>query len=352
MAVVWAIALALCLFGVFWVVKERSRRRVHDVVGGRDPTVLLPHSSEVELYSNDFSHCSRKTRLVLDELGIAVRHHSVDLIETGWYETISPAYLKINPSGLVPTLVHHGHPVFESDDILEYAQTIAGPSAPQLTPHDPDRREKMRYWLDFCAISSGNAMANMESRAGACIPGLSLPMFVACIQHVRLRRILVGFLFHFDRKRPALFTASKLLGLRLMMSIKPVRTLMHTSRDHMQAHLKALNSELQSHRQPWILGDTYSLADITLACLLLRLEETGWLRWFEQVEEIPEVTEYFERLKSRPAWKSAIQRRRHPIVAKAEIELRNAVQSDSDLKILIYGSTVHTSHGVNGSSAW
>ena len=207
MAVLGYILIGLIGLGLAWFIVEKRRRRTHPVQGGIDRSISLPHAAPLELYSNSFSHCSRKCRLVLAELGLAAKHHSIDLIETGWYQTISPAYLKINPSGLVPTLVHDGHPVFESDDILAYAAELAGSDAPSLIPDAPELQSRMQGWLDFCTISSADAMAGMEAKAGSCVPGLTLPMFVSTIQYVPLRNILVGFLFHFDKKRPALFTA-------------------------------------------------------------------------------------------------------------------------------------------------
>lgn len=325
---------------LLWFLIEKRRRRIHPVTGGIDRSTVLPHTDTIELYSNSFSHCSRKCRLVLAELGIEAKHHSIDLIETGWYQTISPAYLRVNPAGLVPTLVHKGHPVYESDDILAYAAKIAAADTPQLVPEDPLLLKQMNEWLEFCSISSDDAMAGMETRAGACIPGLTMPMFVSTIRYIPLRNILVGFLFHFDKKRPAMFTASKLLGLRRMMVQKPLRKLMHQSRDHMRGHLATLNGALQQHRQNWILGDDYSLADITIACILLRLDETGWLHWFDQNSDIGEVMAYYQRLKSRPAWDLAITAHAHPIVTKARSDLAEAINSNPALAKLIYGPTL------------
>ncbi|MEP1143298.1 MAG: glutathione S-transferase family protein [Henriciella sp.] len=336
--------VSFILIGLFaalllWFLIEKRRRKIHPVIGGIDRTVSLAHSQKIELYSNSFSHCSRKARLVLSELGLETKHHAIDLIETGWYQTISPAYLKVNPSGLVPTLVHDGHPVYESDDILTYAASIAEPDAPKLVPEDAALLERMNTWLNFCSISSDDALAGMQDKAGSCIPGLTLPMFVSTIRYIPLRNILIGFLFHFDKKRPALFTMSKLLGLRRMMSQKPIRKMMHASRDYMRAHLNTLNDALNAQDGDWILGEQYSLADVTLACLLLRLDETGWLAWFEQVGEIDAVTAYYSRLKQRPAWSAAITAHAHPIVEKSERDLAAAVTADSSLSVLIYGET-------------
>lgn len=338
--------------GLVWFIVEKPRRRTHPVQGGIDRSISLPHAEPLELYSNSFSHCSRKCRLVLAELGLTAKHHSIDLIETGWYQTISPAYLKINPSGLVPTLVHNGHPVFESDDILAYAAELAGPDAPSLIPAEDALLVQMEQWLDFCTISSADAMAGMEAKAGACIPGLTLPMFVSTIQYVPLRNILVGFLFHFDKKRPALFTASKLLGLRRMMTLKPLQKMMHQSRDHMREHLQTLDEALAKADGDWILGDQFSLADITLSCLLLRLEETGWLSWFERTSHIEQVTDYYQRLQARPAWTKAISDHAHPIVTRAKIDLSSAVAADPSLGERIYGATQSTAQSGAEALSW
>lgn len=344
--------IGLIGLGLIWFVVEKRRRRTHPVQGGIDHSISLPHTVPLELYSNSFSHCSRKCRLVLAELGLDAKHHSIDLIETGWYQTISREYLKINPSGLVPTLVHNGHPVFESDDILAYAAKLAGPDAPSLVPDSLELRSRMQDWLDFCTISSADAMADMETKAGACIPGLTLPMFVSTIQYVPLRNILVGFLFHFDKKRPALFTASKLLGLRQMMALKPLQEMMHQSRDYMSSHLQSLDEALARSDGDWILGDQFTLADITLSCLLLRLEETGWLTWFERTSTIQQVIDYYQRLQARPAWAEAIEAHAHPIVSRAKIDLSSAVAADLALADRIYGAPHSATHSPAEALSW
>lgn len=333
-----SIVVAVALLAWFFIEKSQRKRRV--VRGGIDRTVTLAHTEEFELYSNSFSHCSRKARLVLAELGIQAKHNPIDLIETGWYQTISPAYLKINPSGLVPTLVHNGHPVYESGDILDYAQSVAGPIAPQLVPDDPVLNRRMQEWLAFCSISSEDALANMESQAGSCIPALTLPMFVTSIQYIPLRRILIGFLFHFDKKRPLIFTLSKLLGLRRMMSLKLVRDMKDAASKHMTKHLDRLNTQLIEQGGDWVLGHDYSLADVSIGCMLCRLDETGWLKYFSGTGSLGAVLSYYERIKSRPSWDKAITSCAHPIISKAEKDLSDAVSASPAMAELIYGKSI------------
>jgi len=330
--IVFAAFLALAL----WFGIEKSRRRSHPMTGGIDRSRTLPHKREFELYSNSFSHCSRKTRLAMAELDIDYKYHPIDLIETGWYQTISPQYLRVNPAGILPTLVHNGHPVYESDDILAYAQEVAGHEAPQLVPADPALRDEMNSWLEFCSISSADPMAEMPEKAGACIPGLTMPLFVTAIPYIPLRKILVGFLFHPDKRRPAFFTASKLFGLRRMLSQKMVRNIAHPSRDHMAQHLLTIDTALAKSDGYWILGKTYSLADITIGCMLLRLEETGWLDYFAKTQNVDELKNYFQRLKARPSWQAAIGNHTHPIIEKAKQDLAHQTSQSVDLYSLVY----------------
>ena len=332
---IFVIFFALAAF--LWFLVEKSRRKIHPVTGGLQKTKIVEHTDTVELYSNSFSHCSRKARLVLGELSIPYKHHHIELIETGWYQTISADYLKVNPAGLVPTLVHTGHPVYESDDILNYAQTIAANDAPQLVPSDPELQAKMQEWLDFCAIVSADILGGREKRAGACIPGMSFPMFIACIAHVPFRKILPGFLFHFTIKSPFMFGTFRVMGLKSMMKIKPLRELMIESREHMANHLATINQVLEDQNSSWILGDDYSLADISIGCMLLRLDEAGWLRAFSKSANLVTLNQYFDRIKARPAWQEAIDAYAHPVVEQATQDLKDVEITDPELFEMIYG---------------
>lgn len=328
---------ALAGFLLIWFLIEKSRRKTHPVTGGLQENITLPHTEEFELYANAFSHCSRKTRLVMAEAGVPYKYHQIDLIETGKYETIGAAYLKVNPSGLVPTLVHNGHPIYESDDILTYVADHAAPGAASLVPTDAADRAEMDRWLNSGVISSDDPMANMQTQAGSCIPGLTFPVFVTAIRYIPLRRILVGFLFHPDKKRPAFFTASRIFGLRTMLSQKPLQKMMHASRDHMRGHLGHLAQKLESTKGPWILGEQYTLADVTWSCILLRVDETGWLDHFLQDADLAPVRTYYSALKNRDSWKAAITDKGHPIVEKAEADLKKAIATESKVAKALYG---------------
>ena len=122
------VELVLVLIAVLfvWWVWERSQRRTHAVPPGLQESISLPFDQDFELYHNAFSLCSKKTRVCLAELDIDHASHHIDLIETGSYENLSRHFLAVNPQGVVPVLVHHGHPVYESHEQIRYAADHAG----------------------------------------------------------------------------------------------------------------------------------------------------------------------------------------------------------------------------------
>ena len=63
------------------------------------------------------SSASRRVRLCLAEKGLAYEGHVVDMAAM---EHHSPEYLRINPLGVIPTLIHDGRPLHESGTICEY----------------------------------------------------------------------------------------------------------------------------------------------------------------------------------------------------------------------------------------
>ncbi len=139
------------------------------MAGGVREDIELPHTQEWELYHNDFSLCSKKTRGCLMELGLDFKAHHIDLIETGSYENISRHYLTVNPGALVPVLVHNGHPVYESHEQLVYAAKHASSDANELLPTDPKQLELMQYWVHKSSLVGDDPIA------GCVKPRVTLP---------------------------------------------------------------------------------------------------------------------------------------------------------------------------------
>ncbi|HEX4040078.1 MAG TPA: glutathione S-transferase family protein [Xanthobacteraceae bacterium] len=94
----------------------------------------------LEHYHNINSVCAQKVRIALAEKGIDVKEHLLTLRG----DQFDPAYLKLNPNGVVPTLVHDGNTVIESSLILYYLDE-AFPAVP-LMPKTPLLRHRARMF--------------------------------------------------------------------------------------------------------------------------------------------------------------------------------------------------------------
>ena len=94
----------------------------------------------LELYHSINSVCAQKVRIALAEKRLSYREH---LMRLGG-DQFDPAYMKLNPNAVVPTLIHDGQAVIESSVILYYLDE-AFPEKP-LMPAAPLARVKVRLF--------------------------------------------------------------------------------------------------------------------------------------------------------------------------------------------------------------
>jgi glutathione S-transferase len=327
---------ALAAAAVAWWAWESARRRGHPVPEGHQPGVEIPHEQEFELYHNALSLCSMKSRVCMAELGIPYQSHAVDLIETGAYENIRRPFLSVNPGGTVPVLVHHGHPVYESHLQIRYAAEHAPPGSPRLTPEDAGLRAEMERWVDRSSLTH-DPLNHGDESAGNAIPGLTLPLFAAMIERIPYWKILEGVLFHFDRKRPLMFLAFKAAGLSRLGRISPAMKLLARSRRQMGDHLDALEEKLRKHGGPWILGETFSLADVSWLVIFQRFVQADCLHGFIGEGRRPECAAYWARLQRRPSYRQAILDHAHAMIDTGTRRLQEAKAADPALRAVLEG---------------
>jgi glutathione S-transferase len=314
---------------------ENHRRQRHPVPAGYCAEIVLPHAAEFELYHNALSLCSMKTRVCLAELEIPYVGHHVDLIETGAYENIRPAFLAVNPGGTVPVLLHDGHPIYESHEQIRYAAAHAPHGSPSLIPEDAALRAAMERWIDGSSLTD-DPLEHGDESAGNAVPGLTVPLFAAMIDAIPYRRVVEGLLFHFDKRRPLLFLTLKTLGLARLDRLTPVLRLVAHSRRQMAAHLDALEAEL-SGRGPWILGDFFSLADVSWLVIFERLHQVDILRVLVDPGARPACAAYWQRLQERPSYRQAITEQAHPTVVRGSRRLREAKAARPALRRALEG---------------
>lgn len=278
----------------------RHRYGARRVIAGVRHGARVPHEAEFELYANGFSHCSRKTMLALAERGIAFTYRHVDLIETGRYGTLDQDYLRINPNGLIPALVHSGVPIIDSDEIVNYVTTQLGSQSESA--NGLEIPELHQFWLEKCRLDSLDPMEAIGTHIGACIPGLTLPLFAVMMQSVSFSALLRGLALHNDRKRVMFFVMARLLGPERVVTVKPIRTLIERSRSAVAVHLRELERHLAESEGPYLTGSEFGIGDSALSVVYLRLEEAGWLDLVCPHSEFPLVRKHYDALRARRSW--------------------------------------------------
>ncbi len=98
----------------------------------------------ITLYDFPGSPCARRVRITLIEKGYPYRTVLVDLSRL---EQKDPAYLRLNPNGVVPTLTHGERVLYESNVITEYLDDVL-PDV-RLYPDDAWARAQVKSWQAF-----------------------------------------------------------------------------------------------------------------------------------------------------------------------------------------------------------
>ena len=95
----------------------------------------------ITLYHHGSSVCAGKVRLVLAEKSAPWQGIYIDILRGDQFD---PAYMKLNPKAVVPTLLHDDKVIVESSVICEYLDEVF--AAPALKPAAAAQRAAMRLW--------------------------------------------------------------------------------------------------------------------------------------------------------------------------------------------------------------
>ena len=281
------------------------------------------------LYHNCFSLCSRKVRLCLEELEIEYDQEHIDLIETGKYQVASKNFLKINPGATVPVLLHEGYPIYESHEQIYYLTKES--SSTSIIPTNEKDKYSMDYWVKKSSMV-GDPMENQDTYAGNCIGALTFPLFASMIKYININKILFGLINHPLKIRVFLFIILKIFGYKALSSSSPIRRLIKRSLKNINNHLLELNNYLKTKEQDWILNNSFTLADISWAVILYRIEEVGW----DEIlfRDKPFLVDYYKKVKAKKSFKSSINNYDHEILDKGKKILRSKIKEDQSLKSL------------------
>ncbi len=232
----------------------------------------------LELYNFPASTCSLKVRICLAEKDLDWVDHK---LSPGGSDHLTPEYLKMNPNGVVPTLIHDGAPIIDSSVIIEYLDEVF--PGVKLTPDDPKERAAMRWWLRYFE----------EKPTGA----VRYPTF----QKILIRNFRDMSDEEFKEaadKRPLKTDFYTRMG-RDGFSDEEIQTAL----DDIRQTVERMDASIAKNSGPWIMGAFYSLADICVAPLIDRMEDLGYEQLWEK--DLPHVGEWLKAMKARPAYSKA-----------------------------------------------
>ena len=281
------------------------------------------------LYHNCFSLCSRKVRLCLEELEIEYDQKHIDLIETGKYQVASKDFLKINPGATVPVLLHKGYPIYESHEQIYYLTKESSSSF--IIPSAENDKESMDYWVKKSSMV-GDPMENQDTYAGNCIGALTFPLFASMIKFININKIITGLISHPLKIRVFLFIILKIFGYKAFSTSSPIRKLIKKALKNINNHLYELDSHLKTNGENWIINNSFTLADISWAVILHRIEEVGWDEILFRDKTF--LKDYFKRVKAKKSFKSSIINYDHEILDKGKTILKLKIKEDENLKSL------------------
>lgn len=233
------------------------------------------------LYQGSTSVCVIKVRLALEEKGLKYDGPILNLQDG---EQFDPAYMKLNPNAVVPTLVHEGNVLIESSVIMCYLEDRF--SRPSLLPASPLERARMRLWMkeidEYVFPACGTLTLAISFRKVY----LSKPKDV--LEHILASSTKPG--------ARARMTEILERGVDSPLVVAALKT-----HDKMMRRMEEVLS-----RDPWLAGGSYSLADAAVTPMVNRLGMIGLIDCWSEC--CPRVMEWFGRVKARASFDAAITR--------------------------------------------
>ncbi|RJP63036.1 MAG: glutathione S-transferase family protein [Comamonadaceae bacterium] len=226
----------------------------------------------LELYNAPISTCSQKVRMSLAEKQLDWVDHRLVFSN---FDQLKPEYLKLNPNGVVPTLVHDGGVVVDSSVINEYLEDVF-PERP-LRPTNKIELAHMRAWRQYIDEVP--------------TPSIRYPSFNAY------------FVMKYSHYTDEQFRAhAERLPVRRDFYLKMGRT--GFPQEEVDAAVQRLRDTLERmeralEKTEWLAHDRFTLADISVMPSIVRMED---LSLQSQWKDLPRVTDWYRRLQARPAF--------------------------------------------------
>ncbi|MEM7544132.1 MAG: glutathione S-transferase family protein [Pseudomonadota bacterium] len=197
----------------------------------------------ITVYGRDTSSNVQIVMWAIAELGLECERHDIGHSYGG---NDTPAYLAMNPMGLVPTIRDGDLVMWESGAILRYLAARYGDEV--FWPRDPAVRAPLDMWAEWCKTEFG--------------PKFNYGVFVPSVRTA----------------------ASKRDNVAIAKAVEATKPLAHM-----------LDARIGNG--PWLAGAHFTFADILTGNLLYRYFEHEFER-----APTPALRAYYDRLRTRPAY--------------------------------------------------
>jgi len=253
--------------------------------------------TEPVLYHIPPSFYSQVARLAMAEAGVTYERR-VAAAGPPIFETYEPWYLKLNPGGTVPTLVHGDRVFPDSIAIARYVDATFGGGA--LIPAGDEEVER---WIQALVdipireLSYGGAMSAMGSRVNAWR-----------LRNLRKRRDR-------DSELQEVYQA-KIEDIDGFSRMAQDATHVEGLRDQVASVLDEMDATLA--KRPWLAGSAHTMADVVWTVGIARF----FMLELAPLRGRPALAEWYLRVKERPSfaeadvWEAMQFRKLAPVMAR------------------------------------
>ncbi|MEX2525311.1 MAG: glutathione S-transferase family protein [Gammaproteobacteria bacterium] len=244
----------------------------------------------LELHTWDPNSNSGKPIFTLKEKGVEFEYHHINLLE---FEQHSPEYLRINPSGTVPTLIHDGMTFTESTPLCEYIDNVF--DGPSLQPDDPMDRYRMRWWCWYIDTQFAPALSVLgwHSFMGPMVRKKDPEEIERLIARIPTKERRIAW----STAVKSSFTEDQL----------------ENARGRVNDGIQLMNARLAESE--YLACPTYSLADTVAFANAYALPVS--VPQFANREKAPDYMAWLDRIYKRPATRQAFEMGRTPLAERA-----------------------------------